>query len=226
LSTYTISQRFLLKCALNERNIAVMRMFGLTADRLTENSIQHNCQLEINAGEIVYITGPSGAGKSVLLRELEKAVPAEERINLNDIDLPSDKTLIECIPFDRAQGKDGDLLSALKTLSIAGLNDVFCILNSPANLSEGQKYRFRLACAIRSGKKFIFADEFCSNLDRISASVIAHNIQKHARRLGMAFILASCHDDLLADLQPDVLLIKELSGKTEVVYKRNRFLPA
>jgi ABC-type ATPase with predicted acetyltransferase domain len=195
-----------------------MRMFGLTADRLTENSVQHNCQLEIEGGDIVYITGPSGAGKSVLLRELEKATPSEQRINLEDIDLAEDKTLIEC--FDSA------LMNALKTLSIAGLNDVFCILNSPANLSEGQKYRFRLACAIRSGKKFVFADEFCSNLDRISASVISHNIQKHTRRLGITFILASCHDDLLADLQPDVLVIKELSGKTEIVYKRNRFLPA
>lgn len=222
MATYNISKSFAWQGTISEKNAAVMRMFGLTADRLTENSIQHNCQLEINAGEIVYITGPSGAGKSVLLRELGKAVPAEERINLNDIDLPSDKTLIECILFDCAQGKDGDLLSALKTLSIAGLNDVFCILNSPANLSEGQKYRFRLACAIRSGKKFIFADEFCSNLDRISASVISHNIQKHARRAGATFVLASCHDDLLTDLQPDVLVIKELSGKTEVVYKRKK----
>jgi ABC-type ATPase with predicted acetyltransferase domain len=215
---YTISQNFPLKCTLSERNIAVMRMFGLTADRLTENSVQHNCQLEINAGDIVYITGPSGAGKSVLLRELEKTIPSEQRISLEDIELAADKTLIECI--------SGDLLSSLRALSIAGLNDVFCILNSPANLSEGQKYRFRLACALRSGKKFIFADEFCSNLDRISASVISYNIQKHVRRLGVTFILASCHDDLLADLQPDVLVIKELSGKTEIVYKRNRFLPA
>jgi ABC-type ATPase with predicted acetyltransferase domain len=214
--TYSISKKFPLKCAMNERNIAVMRMFGLTADRLMENSIEHNCRLEINPGDIVYITGPSGAGKSVLLRELGKAVPAEERINLNDIDLPCDKTLIECL--------DEDLLSSLKTLSIAGLNDVFCILNSPANLSDGQKYRFRLACAIRSGKKFVFADEFCSNLDRISASVISHNIQKHARSLGVTFILASCHDDLLIDLQPDVLVIKELSGKTEVIYKKTGFL--
>jgi ABC-type ATPase with predicted acetyltransferase domain len=214
MTIYNISKSFPLKCARNERNIAVMRMFGLTADRLAENSIEHNCRLEINAGDIVYITGPSGAGKSVLLRELEKAIPSENLINLDDIDLPADKTLIECL--------DGDLLSSLKTLSIAGLNDVFCILNSPANLSEGQKYRFRLACAIRSGKKFVFGDEFCSNLDRISASVISHNIQKHSKRFGVTFILASCHDDLLMDLQPDVLVIKELSGKTEVIYKNKK----
>ncbi len=214
MATYNISKSFAWQGTTSEKNAAVMRMFGLTTDRLTENCIRHNCQLEINTGDIVYITGPSGAGKSVLLQELEKAVPAEERINLDGIELAMNKTLIECV--------DGDLMNALKILSIAGLNDVFCILNTPANLSEGQKYRFRLARSIQSEKKFIFADEFCSNLDRISASVISHNIQKHARRLGMTFILASCHDDLLADLQPDVLVIKELSGKTEVIYKKTK----
>lgn len=189
-----------------------MRMFGLTSDRLTENCIEHKCQIQINAGDIVYITGPSGAGKSVLLREIEKVIPTEQKINLDEIDLPLDKTLIECF--------HGDLMELLKALSVAGLNDIFCILNAPGNLSEGQKYRFRLAQALASGRKFILADEFCSNLDRISASVISHNIQKCARRLGVTFILASCHDDLLADLQPDVLIIKELSGKTEIIYKK------
>ena len=154
--------------------------------------------------------------------ELEKEVPVEKRIHLDDIDLPADKTLIECVPFDSAQGGDGNLMSALRTLSIAGLNDVFCILNTPANLSEGQKYRFRLARAMQSGREFIFGDEFCSNLDRISAAVISHNIRKCAANLGLTFVLASCHEDLLMDLQPDVLVIKELSGKTEVIYKNQK----
>ena len=42
----------------------------------------------------------------------------------------------------------------------------------------------------------------------------------------MTFVLASCHEDLLMDLQPDVLVMKELSGKTEVIYKKTGFLPA
>ena len=215
MTTYNISQTFPLNCSASQKNTAVMRMFGLTAERLMENTVVHTCRLEFNLGDIVYITGPSGTGKSLLLRELEKTIPADERINLHDIDLPADKTLIECC--------SEDWLSSLRTLSIAGLNDVFCILNSPANLSAGQKYRFRLAKAIESRKKFIFADEFCSNLDRISASVIAYNIQKHAKRLGATFVLASSHDDLLMDLQPDVLVIKDFSGKTEVIYKKTGF---
>ena len=188
-----------------------MRMFGLTVERLSESAVTYKCRLEINDGDIVYITGPSGAGKSVLLRELEKAVPVLERINLDEIELPVEKALVDCI--------EGDFLSALKLLSTAGLNDVFCVLNQPANLSDGQKYRFRLAAALASGKRFIFADEFCTSLDRITAAVIAYNIQRYAKRNKVTFILASSHEDILLDLAPDVLVVKELSAPAEVVYK-------
>jgi ABC-type ATPase with predicted acetyltransferase domain len=188
-------------------------MFGLTADRLTERLVMHECRVEINDGDIVYITGPSGAGKSVLLRGLQNAVPAEERIDLGEVELPGDRALIDCI--------GGDVLGGLRTLSIAGLNDVFCILNQPANLSEGQKYRFRLAMALAARKKFIFADEFCSELDRVTAAVVSYNIHKFAKRSGTAFVLASSHDDILLDLAPDVVVVKELSGPAQVIYRES-----
>jgi uncharacterized protein len=113
-------------------------------------------------------------------------------------------------------------IDAMSLLSYAGLSDVFCMLNAPANLSEGQKYRFRLACALASGKKFIFADEFCSNLDRITAGVIAYNVRRFAKRNNVTFFLASAHEDILADLQPDVLVVKGFAGEAEVSYKKLR----
>jgi ABC-type ATPase with predicted acetyltransferase domain len=214
VSTYNVSKSFRWRGRLTDKVVQVCRMFGLTADRLTERCVVHDCRLEINDGDVVYITGPSGAGKSVLLKELEKAVPASERVNLARIKLPTGKALIDCI--------DADFLTSLRMLSIAGLNGVFCVLNQPANLSEGQKYRFRLAMALAAEKKFIFADEFCSGLDRITAAVISYNIQKFAKRSGTTFVLASGHDDILLDLSPDVLVIKELSGKTQVIYKKKK----
>jgi ABC-type ATPase with predicted acetyltransferase domain len=214
MPTYRVSKTFSRQGQLTDKVVQVCRMFGLTADRLAERSVVHNCRLEINDGDIVYITGPSGAGKSVLLRELEKSIPTSDRVNLARIKLPRDKTLIDCI--------DADMLTSLRMLSEAGLNDVFCILNQPANLSDGQKYRFRLAMAVAAEKKFIFADEFCSGLDDITAAVISYNIHKFAKRTGTTFILASCHDDILLDLAPDVLVIKELSEKTQVIYKKKK----
>jgi ABC-type ATPase with predicted acetyltransferase domain len=211
MPTYSVSKTLQWQGRISDKAAAVMRMFGLTADRLTEKHFYHDCRLEINDGDIVYITGPSGAGKSILLRELERSVPASDSVNLARIELPSDRTLIDCI--------DGDLLTSLRTLSTTGLNDVFCVLNHPRNLSEGQKYRFQLAMALAAEKKFVFADEFCSNLDRITAAVISYNLHKFAKQTGVTFILASSHDDILLDLAPDVLVITELSGRTEVVYK-------
>jgi ABC-type ATPase with predicted acetyltransferase domain len=49
--------------------------------------------------------------------------------------------------------------------------------------------------------------------------VISYNIQKYAKRTGVTFILASSHEDVLLDLAPDVLVVKELSGATRVVYR-------
>ncbi|MCJ7777343.1 MAG: ATP-binding cassette domain-containing protein [Sedimentisphaerales bacterium] len=221
MPTYNISKTFGRGGQISERSASVMRMFGLTADRLAKTICTVNCRLEINKGDIVYITGPSGAGKSVLLRELEKAIPASEKVNLNKIELPADKSVIDCIhsALRYERHGDGDFLEGLKLLSIAGINDVFCVLNQPINLSDGQKYRFRLAVAMASGVKFIFADEFCSELDRITAAVISYNIHKYVKRTGVTFILASSHEDILLDLAPDVLVVQELSGMTQVIYK-------
>jgi len=214
MPTYIVSKTLHWQGQITDKAAQVCQMFGLTVDRLTARRVTHNCQVEINDGDIVYITGPSGAGKSVLLKELEKSVPAQDKMNLAEIKLQRSKTLVDCI--------DGDFLTGLKVLSTAGLSDVFCILNQPRNLSDGQKYRFRLAIALAAKKKFVFADEFCSNLDRITAAVISYNVHKFAKRTGTIFILAASHDDILLDLAPDVLIVKELSGKTEVIYKVDR----
>jgi ABC-type ATPase with predicted acetyltransferase domain len=212
MATYTVSKTFTWEGQITDKAAAVMKMFGLTAERLSETAVTHRCTVEINAGDIVYIAGPSGSGKSVLLKELEKCVPASDKVNLSEIKLSADETLIDCI--------DGDFLTALKLLSTAGLSDVFTVLSQPANLSDGQKCRFRLAMALAAGKKFIFADEFCSELGRLGAVVVAYNIHKFAKRQGVTFVLASSHDDTLVDLAPDVLVVKELSGRTQVIYKQ------
>jgi ABC-type ATPase with predicted acetyltransferase domain len=192
-------------------------MFGVAIDRLEEKRITHACTVEVNDGDVVYITGPSGAGKSVLLREMQNATPAEERISIEQIALPADKAAVDCVIPDKS-----GVIDALSLLGVAGLSDVFCILTAPANLSEGQKYRFRLACAIAAGRRYVFADEFCSNLDRISAAVIAYNVRRFAKRNKVTFFLASSHEDILADLQPDVMVVKHLSGEAEVTYKNKR----
>ena len=212
---YNVSKSIRWQGKITNRVATVCRMFDLTTNGLRERGVTVHCQLKIKAGDVVYIGGPSGAGKSVLLKELEKAIPPAERVNLNEIKLPDNKTVIDCIDPNL------DIIDALKLLSTAGLNDVFCVLNQPATLSDGQKYRFRLAMALAAEKKFVFADEFCSELDRITAAVISYNIHKFAKRTGTTFILAASQEDMLADLSPDVMVVTALSGPAEVVYKQS-----
>ena len=211
MASYDISKSLSWQGTITEKVASVCRMFGLTIERLKEQRLTHSCRLEINPGDIVYITGPSGAGKSVLLRELEKAIPEQEKINLAQINLPNNRTVIDCI--------DAGLLTSLQLLGTAGLNDCFCILNQPSNLSEGEQYRFRLAIALAEGKKFVLADEFTSALDRVTASSISYHLRQFSDKTGTTFILASSHEDMLLDLAPDVLVRKDLSGSTNVIYR-------
>lgn len=212
--TCTIEKRFPWQGPLSDRAVQVCRMFGLTIDRLTGSAPLHQCRVEIQPGDIVFITGPSGSGKSVLLREFERCVPASEAVNLARIDLPDNRTVIDCF--------DGDVMTGLRMLGIVGLSDVFSVLNRPCHLSDGQKYRFRLARALALDKPFIFADEFGSELDRITAATMAFNVHRFARRTGTTLILASSRDDMLIDLAPDVLIIKDFRGPAEVIRKMRR----
>lgn len=211
MTSYWVSRRFGWRGPLSERGAQVCRMFGLTAERLGERAVAHECRLEVTAGDIVYIMGPSGAGKSVLLLELEAA--AGESINLADIPLPDDRSVIDCF--------EGSVPASLRLLSAVGLSEAFCLLNRPSELSDGQKYRFRLAQAMAAGKPVVFADEFTAELDRVTAASLAFNVHKFARRTGTTFVLASSHEDILMDLAPDVLVVKDLSGPAEVIYRRS-----
>jgi len=133
------------------------------------------------------------------------------QMSLQSADVAGDRTVVDCL--------EKPLAEAMKILSIVGLSDVFAMVNVPARLSEGQGYRFRLAMAMASGKGIIFGDEFCSNLDRVTAAVIAFGVRKFARKYGVTFVLASSHDDLVGDLEPDVLVVRRLDGSSEVVVK-------
>jgi ABC-type ATPase with predicted acetyltransferase domain len=77
VAIYSISRSFTWQGRITEKVASVCRMFGLTTDRLGERRFTHECQLVIEAGDIVYLTGPSGAGKSVLLDELEESIACD-----------------------------------------------------------------------------------------------------------------------------------------------------
>ncbi len=137
----------------------------------------------------------------------------EEAIDLNEIEVEPDKPLIETIGATVEQG--------LELLSKAGLNDAFLFLRSYCQLSDGQKYRYKIAKLIESGKRWGLLDEFAAMLDRDTAKVIAYNLQKIARQQGKAVIAATTHSDLQEDLKPSVLIRKRFGEEIKIDYFPN-----
>ena len=209
MGLFEVCKSFEFDGVVSRRSASVMKMFGLGVDDIVDRQCVHQVSFELEPGGICFITGPSGGGKSVILRELYRQFDEDEKIMLNEISADRDKSLIDC--FDCELGR------AMRLLSKAGISDAFNLLEKPENLSEGQQYRYRLAQALATGKKVIFADEFCSTLDRITAAVVACKTARFVRKEGLTLIAASSHDDLLADMRPDVVIIKRCRAKTEVV---------
>jgi GNAT superfamily N-acetyltransferase len=101
------------------------------------------------------------------------------------------------------------------------LNDAFLFLRTYSQLSDGQKYRYRIAKLIESKKQWWFMDEFAACLDRDTAKIIAYNLQKIARQQGKAVIAATTHGDLLEDLKPSVLVHKRFGEEIQISYYPN-----
>ena len=206
-----VQKSFSCDAALTGKVRSVMGMFGVDADWLGETRQRFELSVLIAPGDICFITGPSGGGKSVLLRQMRGEFTEDEAICLQDIELETDATLIDCLSETFSQ--------SLRLLGKVGLGEVRCALTQPVHLSEGQKWRWRLAKAFDSGRKVIFADEFCSNLDRLTAAVVAFNAARFARQKGFTLIVASSNEDVIAEMLPDVIVVKQMQGEAEVIYR-------
>lgn len=210
MSIYQLDKRFVTTVDRTDRVLEIAEAFGLGLDD-KEFVIFDNQPLEVQQGDVVYITGQSGSGKSLALRELKAQMQTEglQVADLDELQLDAAKPLIDQIGANTAE--------ALNLLSIAGLNDAYLFVRKPQELSDGQRYRFKLAKIIESGAKVWVADEFLAVLDRTTAKVIAFNLQKIARKLGATLMVATTHTDMVADLAPNLYIEKRYREKIEIV---------
>lgn len=212
MRSFKVCKSFEFDGVVSDRGRSVMKMFGLDLEDIAQRQPVHKVEFDLDDGGICFITGPSGGGKSVVLRELYAQFDDDEKVMLNDIAADEDESLVDCF--------DCELIEAMRVLSKAGISDAFNLLEKPKHLSEGQQYRYRLARGLAAGKRVIFADEFCSTLDRLTAAVVACKTARFVRKEGLTLVVASSHDDLLADMQPDVVIIKRARSKTEIVNRK------
>ena len=187
--------------AKGRKAVELMRMFGLSASSIRKQRKTVQASFALDAGQIVFITGASGAGKSTLLRALYEQAPAEQRLRLDDIELDERQIAIDCMGDAGA-----DLHACLEAMNRAGLGDVFCMLREPGRLSVGEQARYRLAKALAGSRQLIFADEFTSSVDRITALAVSYHLRKTATRCGKSFIVASCHEDITEELGADIVI--------------------
>ena len=173
-------------------------------------------------GQIVLFNGPSGGGKSTRLRRLaDDAVSRDYRVvHVGRLRL---KPLACVDQFGTSGDEERDLAYAAGRLAQVGLGEARVLLRPPALLSDGQRWRLRLAVAIsqamrRHGRarrlgqaspcELLVIDEFCAVLDRVTAAVVARSLRRTVERLTrvgapVAAVVATSHDDLREALLPD-----------------------
>src|SRR5688572_20482243 len=138
-------------------------------------------------GSLTLVTGPSGSGKSSLLRALRRASSRATWIDLNRVK-PREAPLVDCfggVALDEA----------LARLARVGLGEAWTYLRTPAELSDGQRWRLKLGLAMhRAGREeasgggarsarhvILCADEFGAVLDRVTAMVVARTLRNATR---------------------------------------------
>ncbi len=206
---------FSTKAEVTKRTIAVCEAFGLGIDEAKHFVVFDDFSLDFCRRDLIYITGDSGGGKTLLLKAFKEFF-GDEAMELGDVEIDPDETLVE--------GVGGDVKEAIETLSLCGLNDAFLFLRKYKELSDGQKYRYKLAKLMNNKEKNVWIiDEFCATLDRVMARIIAHLIQKVARKYGKTVVVATTHQNIIEDFQPDIMVEKGFERDVEVL--KNDFAP-
>jgi ABC-type lipoprotein export system ATPase subunit len=185
---------------------SVARRFELGASAIGGRPIPTMPIPEPAPGQIVLVTGPSGAGKSSLLRHLRDTTP---------------RPVVDCATIPWTDGLvidqfGQDVEAGLALLSRFGLGEAQTYLRPPAHLSDGQRWRLRLARAVHRVTRddsstrcapILLADEFCAVLDRLTAMIVARALRRAVDATpGLCAVVATSHEDLEEALVADVVV--------------------
>ncbi len=182
----------------------VMDHFGVTKE-IGRHVIAEDVSIDVEEGQVVAFTGDSGSGKSSLMRTLAQQL--EGVLWFDDI------TFLKGTVIDQFTD---DWAESMALLSACGLGEAHLMLRLPSELSDGQRMRLKLAIGISQTPQWLVIDEFTSSLDRTLAKVIAFNLKKLSRRHQMGVLVATTHEDVIEDLQPNVHVRMGIDGEVAI----------
>jgi ABC-type lipoprotein export system ATPase subunit/GNAT superfamily N-acetyltransferase/ASC-1-like (ASCH) protein len=197
-----------------QQSHAIQHAFGISPDSI-HTTVLRDLTVAVDPGQIVLVVGPSGSGKTTLLNCLMR----RDQVGLPDgletagiLELPSNyhPGVFEPIKSKRALIEilaDKSVSQALHLMGLVGLSDAYVYLKRFDELSKGQQFRAMLARLISSNANVWLLDEFCANLDPVTANVVADKLQRTARQLGVTVIAAAPHCQyFLHSLKPDLVI--------------------
>ncbi len=205
---------------------SILESFGIRSRRLDAKVIS-DFRLDAGPGNVILITGASGTGKTLLLEALDNSIQSPlvstngtAAVRTQGIvgwmeDFRTQRPLIE--ELARVRGAE----AAIAALNRTGLSEAFVYLKPYRLLSRGQKYRARLARLLLSKANIWLLDEFCADLDPISAKIVAFNLRKLAvRNKVIAIVAAANHRHFLDALKPSQVISFEMGARFRVMSYR------
>ena len=210
----------------------IMDAFGLKGDTVFSDIVQ-NVSVKASNGNIILVVGSSGSGKSVFLNALDPEKTLDVNLSVNRSAKLNYSTgrlrhLRDDIPIFEALAEKYTPEKAFVALSRVGLSEALAFIKPFWMLSRGQQYRAMIADLLLRNEEVWLLDEFCSDLDPITAKIVAHNLRKQVIETGrVAFIAAANHTHYLDALRPTrILLLRSGDMPTWLSFKeyQNEFL--
>lgn len=193
-------------------NRLVMESFGIATERLVQRLIG-SVGFSAPAGTVTFVAGASGCGKSLFLANLDPrwsstTLDARGTVEPRDYKagwlrpLPPQATLFEHLAERHGPERAFDALARV------GLSEALLFLKPFEMLSRGQRYRAMLADLLLQNDDVWLIDEFCSDLDPLSARIVASRLRETVREEGrIAFVAAANNNHFIHALRPSQVLM-------------------
>lgn len=210
----------------------IMDAFGLKGDTVYTDIVQ-NVSVKASNGNIIFVVGTSGSGKSVFLNALDPDKTLDGNLMVKRVGSLTHsagwlRPLRDDIPIFEALAEKFTPEKAFVALSRVGLSEALAFIKPFWMLSRGQQYRAMIADLLLRDEEVWLLDEFCSDLDPITAKIVAHNLRKQIISTGrVAFVAAANHTHFLDALRPTkVLMLRSGDNPAWLSYKeyQNEFL--